>query len=49
MDPQTSGGLLVSCSRESANIVLKTFHDAGFGDASIIGSLIEGEPRVSVV
>ena len=49
MDPQTSGGLLVSCSPESADTVLKTFYESGFDHASIVGSLIEGKPKVSVI
>ena len=49
MDPQTSGGLLVSCPPEAADTVLKTFLDSGFDFASIIGSLNEGEAKVSVI
>ena len=49
MDPQTSGGLLVSCPPEAADAVLKTFLDSGFDFASIIGSLSEGEAKVSVI
>jgi selenide, water dikinase len=49
MDPQTSGGLLVSCPPKSADTVLKVFHGSGFEYASIIGSLSEGEAKVSVV
>ena len=48
MDPQTSGGLLASCPPEAAEKVLKTFHDAGFDYACIIGELGEGEPKVTV-
>jgi len=49
MDPQTSGGLLVSCLPEVVNRVLKTFHDSGFSQASVIGSLRRGESTVAVV
>ena len=49
MDPQTSGGLLVSCPPEAADAVLKVFHGSDFEHASIIGSLSEGEAKVSVV
>ena len=49
MDPQTSGGLLVSCPPEAADTVLKTFLDSGFDFASIIRSLNEGEAKVSVI
>ena len=48
MDPQTSGGLLVSCPPESADTVLKTFHDAGFDHACVIGELSEGDAKVTV-
>nr|HIL77206.1 selenide, water dikinase SelD [Rhodospirillales bacterium] len=49
MDPQTSGGLLVSCPPEAVDTVLKTFHDSGFDYASVIGSLSDGEAKVSVI
>ena len=42
-DPQTSGGLLVSCSAESAAQVLAIFHTQGFGDAAVIGEVTEGQ------
>jgi selenide,water dikinase len=48
MDPQTSGGLMVSCTPEAAEKVLKTFYDAGFDHACIIGKLREGEAKVTV-
>ena len=47
-DPQTSGGLLVSCAPEAAAQVLATFHDAGFAQAAIVGHLTEGNPQVNV-
>jgi len=47
-DPQTSGGLLVSCAPEAAEAVLATFRQAGFGEAAVIGSLTAGEAKVSV-
>lgn len=47
-DPQTSGGLLVSCAPEAADAVLACFHDAGFGQAAVVGRLSEGAPGVSV-
>jgi len=40
-DPQTSGGLLVSCSAEAAAAVIETFRAAGFAEAAAIGSLTE--------
>ena len=47
-DPQTSGGLLVSCSPEVAAEVLRIFGQQGFGYAGEIGKLIAGEARVTV-
>jgi len=41
-DPQTSGGLLVSCSAGSAAHVLETFRAQGFGDAALIGEVTPG-------
>ncbi|MDI1268279.1 MAG: selenide, water dikinase SelD [Polaromonas sp.] len=41
-DPQTSGGLLVSCSPDSADEVLACFHSQGFADACIVGRMLEG-------
>lgn len=42
-DPQTSGGLLVSCAPDSAEAVLDHFHKAGHGDAAVIGRIEAGE------
>jgi selenide,water dikinase len=41
-DPQTSGGLLVSCSPESEAEVLAIFRRQGFADARTIGSFSAG-------
>jgi selenide,water dikinase len=41
-DPQTSGGLLVACTADTANEVLKLFADEDFGSAAIIGRLEDG-------
>jgi selenide,water dikinase len=41
-DPQTSGGLLVSCSPESVKDVLAVFRDQGFDAAAPIGVVREG-------
>ena len=41
-DPQTSGGLLVSCSPEAAGHVLSVFRDHGFSQAAIIGRVETG-------
>ncbi len=47
-DPQTSGGLLVSCDPASVDEVLALFAREGFGDAAVIGRMEQGAPRVSV-
>jgi len=47
-DPQTSGGLLVSCDPGSVDDVLALFAREGFGDAAVIGRMAAGEPRVTV-
>lgn len=47
-DPQTSGGLLVSCSPQTADQVLDIFQSEGFGQAAIIGQMQEGPGRVVV-
>lgn len=38
-DPQTSGGLLVSCSAESVNAVLEIFKQHHFDSAGVIGKM----------
>ncbi len=48
-DPQTAGGLLVSCSAEALPRVLDVFRTEGFADATPIGSMHAGAPRLSVV
>src|SRR3546814_4235013 len=47
-DPQTSGGLLVSCAPELAAQVLDIFHSEGFGQAAVIGELRKGGAAVQV-
>ena len=47
-DPQTSGGLLVSCTRASAPEVLEIFRSEGFARAAEIGTMQEGRARVVV-
>lgn len=48
-DPQTSGGLLVSCSPDSAETVLQAFHTDGFQQAAIIGTMNSGNAKVMVI
>jgi selenide,water dikinase len=47
-DPQTSGGLLVSCDAGSVDDVLALFRREGFGEAAVIGRMAQGEARVRV-
>jgi len=48
-DPQTSGGLLVSCTPERAEPIRAMIEAAGYPRASIIGSVTSGEPEVRIV
>ena len=41
-DPQTSGGLLVSCAAESRDAVMEVFRQRGFAHAAVIGQLEMG-------
>lgn len=47
-DPQTSGGLMVSCAPESVAQVLKIFEDEGFSEARLVGKLVEGTAKIGV-
>ncbi|HEX3098044.1 MAG TPA: selenide, water dikinase SelD [Usitatibacter sp.] len=47
-DPQTSGGLLVSCAPGAAERVLEIFRSEGFAHAAIVGEITEGTPEVVV-
>ena len=48
-DPQTSGGLLVSCAPDTVTEVLSIFLQHGFSHVSVIGGMDEGDPGVDVV
>lgn len=48
-DPQTSGGLLVSCDAGSVDEVLRIFRAGGFEQAAVIGRMEAGEPGLRVV
>ncbi|NBQ90558.1 MAG: selenide, water dikinase SelD [Betaproteobacteria bacterium] len=39
-DPQTSGGLLVSCEPGTVDAVLDTFKRHGFGEAAVVGRVV---------
>ena len=47
-DPQTSGGLLVSCTPESVTEVLSIFLQQGFTHVSVIGEIVEGLPGIDI-
>jgi len=47
-DPQTSGGLLVSCAPNVVDAVLKLFADGGFENAAVIGEVVAGVGKVEV-
>jgi selenide,water dikinase len=48
-DPQTSGGLLVACDKDSVTAVLKIFSDKGFAEARVVGKLSQGEPKLTII
>jgi len=48
-DPQTSGGLLVSCAADSAEAVLQVFRREGFADAAVVGRMEQGPARLRVL
>ncbi|HWT72408.1 MAG TPA: selenide, water dikinase SelD [Oxalicibacterium sp.] len=47
-DPQTAGGLLVSCAADAVEQVLAIFREEGFADAAVIGEMKQGAPGVEV-
>jgi selenide, water dikinase len=47
-DPQTSGGLLVSCAADVVPAVLAEFRRCGCEDAAVIGRVAAGTPRIEV-
>ncbi len=48
-DPQTSGGLLVSCSADAVEEILELFRREGFAHAAVIGEMVAGAAKVEVV
>ena len=48
-DPQTSGGLLVSCAPAAVAQVLAEFEKRGFAEAKVIGKVMNGEPRLRIL
>lgn len=47
-DPQTSGGLLVSCDPNAVEEVLALFEREGFAHAAVIGEMAAGPARIEV-
>ena len=48
-DPQTAGGLLVSCSPDAVQDVLAVFRQEGFADAAVIGDMHARPVGIEVV
>ncbi len=48
-DPQTSGGLLVTCSEDAVPKVLEVFMSQGFNYAARIGNMTAGDAQVRLV
>ena len=48
-DPQTSGGLLVSCAPEAVDAVLEIFRKEGFVQAAVIGRVEAGKSSLRVL
>lgn len=47
-DPQTSGGLLIACTEQSAKTVLQQLGAQGFGEAAVIGRLNTGPAQLTI-
>ncbi len=47
-DPQTSGGLLVSCDPDGVDDVLKLLRDSSFAEAAVVGTMTSGLPRLEI-
>ena len=47
VDPQTSGGLLISTGSDQAGDLIKALHDAGISDAIIIGEVLK-DPKEKI-
>ena len=48
-DPQTSGGLLLTCTPDAVERVLDVFRSEDFGRAAVIGEIRAGTPSVKVL
>ncbi len=47
-DPQTSGGLLISCAPERADAIVKSIVAAGYAQARVIGHAKSGPPMIAI-
>jgi selenide,water dikinase len=47
-DPQTSGGLLISCASERADAIVRNIVAAGYKDARVIGHAKSGPPLITI-
>jgi len=47
-DPQTSGGLLISCAPQSAEAIVRSIVAAGHVDGRVIGHAKSGPPQVMI-
>jgi len=47
-DPQTSGGLLVSCRPDTVDAVLACFREGGFPEAAVVGRMVAGPPELAI-
>jgi selenide,water dikinase len=47
-DPQTSGGLLISCASDRADAIVRSVVAAGYADACVIGHAKSGPPLVTI-
>lgn len=47
-DPQTSGGLLIACARDSADALTLKINAEGYPSARIVGSVESGPPSITV-
>jgi selenide,water dikinase len=48
-DPQTSGGLLISCAAQRCDSVVQNIRAAGYADACVIGHAKSGPPLIAIV
>jgi selenide,water dikinase len=46
-DPQTSGGLLISCAKDQTNGLLRLLKSEGFDQAAVIGELVKPVPQAT--